>query len=193
MKPFYKKVSCGVWGETPYTYHWVWGEPPYTFNHQGVFTMAIVSKRNKPLIVIQIILSLVMVVALMVLTLGNLAILPTEENERMEYYADLFYNEYALCERTELGASVDLGFIPLWEDLFELLPQWLSLSLEGKALDDLPSEGIQQCKGLLFITFLIKEATVTALYEGVAYLGLLLAFLLIPIFLLICLIVPHSP
>lgn len=151
--------------------------------------MSIESKRNKYIITLQIILTFVLIIALTVCSLGDLVLLPTEATETMESYTDIFYSEMRDADGTELGASVELGFLTLWQDGLSVLMPLGDLIAGGDTLTMLSSEAISESKSLVYMCFLVKEALDAGFFEGLAFLVLTLGIMLLPAFLFLCLII----
>ncbi|MBE6558536.1 MAG: hypothetical protein E7661_05955 [Ruminococcaceae bacterium] len=150
--------------------------------------MAILSKRNKYLVPIQIIVSLVIILALALLSLGSLISIPTEKDERIAEYTGYFYSDYRDSEGNELGNTVEVGFLKLWKEAFYLIVPVSELYMQDETIYRLSPEDIYGGEGFLYLTYLIQEAFSLALYEGVAFLALLLCLLILPIYLFVCFI-----
>ena len=151
--------------------------------------MAVLGKRNKHLIFAQSILSLVLLLAFMILSMGNLISIPTQETDRMSVYAEDFYLTFQSTNDNELGDVVDVGFISLWDGVFHLVTPVTVLVSRGESLDELSATDIANGKEILFLIFLTVEPLLLALYEGIAFGALTLCLLMLPVFLFVCLIV----
>lgn len=151
--------------------------------------MAVLGKRNRYLIIAQSIISLVLLLAFLILSMGNVISLPTDRTENMDVHTEDFYLTYQSTTAGELGDTVDFGFLSLWEGTFELISPAASLILHGQSFDELSAESVSNSKEILFLSFLTAETFVSGLYEGIAFGILTLYLMLCPIFLFVCLLV----
>ncbi len=145
--------------------------------------MAIISKRNTHLTLAQIIVSLTVMAAMVILTLGNLVSIPTAKNPETEEHIDAFYENYPYLEDDALGDNVNLGCLKLWkEGLHSIIPTVVLLA-QGDDLSHRESDDICMEEGFLLLTFLVKDAFVASVFEGIAFLALLLALMLLPLYI----------
>ena len=151
--------------------------------------MILLGKRNKHLVFAQSILALVLLLAFMILTMGNLISLPTQETERMSVYSEDFYLTFQSTNENELGDAVDFGFVSLWKGLFHLTPPSALLLIRGMSLSEFSADDVAGGKEFLFLAFLTVHALLLALYEGIALAAMTLCLMALPVFLFVCLLV----